>query len=115
MEFAVCNLAVDGKDLPLWLDPQFLCMAIDLLNDYRTVWSNRLSRLPGLILGPQDQARRVRKDGPGEGIGRGSGEGPRGLQTLRFLLFLSPVRRLFCSGSTRSFAEQQFARTFIFF
>ena len=38
----------------------------------------RASRLPALILGPQDQPRSAREDGPGRGIGcEGLGEGPR--------------------------------------
>ena len=50
------------------------------------------SRLPALILGSQDQARKVQKDGPGGGIGRqGPGKGP-GAPNLTFSAIFEPGR-----------------------
>ena len=56
-------------------------------------------RLPGLRWGPGNQAGRVQEDGPGRGHrSRGSGEGPRGAQTRRVPLYLSPAGQLFRTG-----------------
>ena len=56
-------------------------------------------RLPGLGWGPGNQAGRVQEDGPGTGHrSRGSGEGPRGAQTLRFPLYLRPAGQLLSPG-----------------
>ena len=48
----------------------------------------RLSRLPALILGPRDQPRSAREEGPGGGIGcEGPGEGPGPPNLTLFTIF----------------------------
>ena len=74
----------------------------------------RVSRLPALILGSQDQAGRVREDGPEGGIGRqGSGKGP-GRPNLTFSTIFEPDRAVSSPWRDSLLRPAALPRTFIF-
>ena len=72
------------------------------------------SRLPALILGSWDHARRVQKDGPGGGIGRqGPGKGP-GAPNLTFSTIFEPGRAVSPPWRDSLLRPATPPRTFIF-
>ena len=74
----------------------------------------RASRLPALILGSRDEARRVLKDGPGGGIGcEGPGKG-RGAPNLTFSTIFEPGRAVSSSLRDSLLRPATLPRTFIF-
>ena len=74
----------------------------------------RASKLPGLILGPQDQAGRARENGPGGGIGReGPGKAPMP-PNLTFSTTFEPGRAVVEPWGHSLLRPARTPRTFIF-
>ena len=74
----------------------------------------RARRLPALISGSRDQARRVQKDGPGGGIGCvGPGKGP-GAPNLTFSTIFEPGRAVSAPWRNSLLRPATPPRTFIF-
>ena len=72
------------------------------------------SRLPALISGPQDHARRVQRAWPGGGIGRqGPGKGP-GAPNLTFSTIFEPGRAVSPPWRDSLLRPATLPRTFIF-